>query len=100
MSLAKQVAAVEAENARLKLSVQGNVILVRRDGFSRPMTLRCPYAGPSAEEGFPYFIETFVCDAPVTDLRAVSPCAVAYSRERYHRTSKQDAFGRVIYEGV
>lgn len=90
-SLSKQVEALEEENRQLK-RCDGNIILMLRDGFSKPFML--PVSG-SCNDVFEYgrCAEPFIEDYRLS-CRAAS---ATYERVRFHRTSSRDRFGRVIY---
>lgn len=91
-------------NLKAKLRAQegnasGNVVLLRRDGFSQSMTVYNP-PHPFGGDNLPHFIENVVLDF---DKEARIGAGYGYAlpkfqRVRWTRTTKKDDFGRVIYQ--
>ena len=81
------------ENHQLRRAAQGNVILLRRDGFCRVMQLEEPtYPYP-----YPYHHTLGFCDAPQPPVylcRDLSP----YRAVTFIWNGRRDEFGRFILE--
>jgi hypothetical protein len=111
MSLAKQVAAVETENETLKENLRraqraagGNVVLRRRDGFERTMTLDVApdYMGVGpfgCRYNWPRMIAQPSYQMPNFAVRSSEEFAMnsVCREERYILRNEQDAFGRQVY---
>ena len=86
---------------KMRKNARGNLVLLRRDGFSKPMSIS-PVYGFSMTPELPRHIEFHDMPEFPTSLRdAGEPFAkVTYRTFRAVNTGKQDGFGRTIFEQV
>lgn len=106
-SVAAEVGALEAkvdsqasELSRLRRAVDGNVLLVRHDGFSRPMFIE-PRTPGFGFEAFPHFVASFE-HAPRAGDGIMDRAAtyVPYKRIEFRDTGRADGFGRRVFEEI
>jgi hypothetical protein len=88
-------------NRAMQSNASGNAVLVRSDGFSKPISLYCP-PFDSGWDSLPYRFEQPVL-VPGSSFKDASGSTVAASRletESYALTRDTDGFGRRIYRQV
>lgn len=93
--------ALEKEVRAQRLTARGNVVLVRRDGFSKPMEIApCRSFGP--EPAFPHYIKAYDCPrhSGYQNPSAAVSASAHLETLQFALTTEKDGFGRRIYVQV
>lgn len=97
----KALTETKAQLRAAQQNARGNVVLLRRDGFSKPMQIS-PVFTPFGPPEFPR--EVVFHDMPESSFEPRHYedgfSKIAYRTLRFHQTSRKDGFGRVIFEEI
>jgi hypothetical protein len=100
---AREIFELNQRVCTMRQNARGNAVIVRRDGFSKPMNIATCGSFYGAAD-LPRYMQMH--DMPEPDYGVRSACAkfdkasVAYRTLDFRNTGRQDGFGRTIFEEV
>ena len=98
--LSTQIDVKDAELRAVRQAARGNAVLLRSDGFSKPLEIApCGYGYGSGPE-LPPYLAFYDCPEPLCGALTTTDIATRLRTRRYLLTSRKDGFGRAIYEQV